>query len=81
MKTKTDYAARIAGAILAVLLGAGTVALAGGSLVDGRSDGPGFRDARARAAHAVPLTTRDAAVTPAPARAIRITKTDAARPA
>ena len=81
MKTKTDYAAHIAGAILAALIGAGTVALAGGTLVDGRDDGPGFRDARARAAHAVPPTTRDAGATPAPARAIRITKTDAARPA
>ncbi len=41
MKTRTDYAVHIAGALLAVFIGAGSVALAGGLLDDGPRGEPG----------------------------------------
>lgn len=48
MKTQTDYAVHLAAALLAVFMGAGSVALAGG-LFDGS-----LRDASSRATYAAP---------------------------
>ena len=51
----------VVAAVLAVVAGVSSVALAGGSLVDGRGDGPGFR--------ATPPTTTKAAPAPSAQRA------------
>ena len=44
----------IVAAVFAVVAGIGSVALAGGSMVDGRDDGPGFRAAPPSATKAAP---------------------------
>jgi hypothetical protein len=44
----------VVAAVLAVVAGVSSVALAGGSLVDGRDDGPGFRAAPPTATKAAP---------------------------
>ena len=44
----------VVAAVFAVVAGVSSVALAGGSLVDGRNDGPGFRAAPAPPAKAAP---------------------------
>ena len=71
MKIKTDYTAHIAGGLLAVMMGAGSVALAGGILVDGRTDGLDWRVERTRAAPegAIP---HGLAANPAPKPGIRV---------
>ena len=46
----------VVAAVLAAVAGVTSVALAGGSLVDGRDDGPGFRAAPPAAKHAHPPT-------------------------
>ena len=61
--SRTDIVVRIAGAVLAVLLGATSMALAGGALIDGRGDGPGWRDARPRSLPTAPMVPTAAKVT------------------
>ena len=50
----SGVAARIVIALLAALIGATTVLVAGGSLLDGRIDGPGFRATLVRSTSGAP---------------------------
>lgn len=79
MMNRIDSAARIAGGLLAVVMGAGSVALAGGMLVDGRTDGLAWRGARTKAAHVASATPTRAAA-PGAVREIRVFKADASHP-